>query len=293
MKFSQRIGITPVRTLLQTDNIDEPLKNRLWNLILVDFINNLRLYDVDSSNEFYAVLWIEFFKKPIDTIPQHFHNDSFFKNGRIDNNATLSFLRAWYFKCEWHEIYDLVEFISKADKLFNKTFNFDNNCNNALKKELSGFRVIEGKVIPIASDEELQEIESAIGDTNGWNSVNTHLSTAIKFLADRKEPNYRNSIKESISAVESLCIIITGNSKATLGQALNEIEKKHSFHNALKSSFSSLYGYTSDSSGIRHSLTENDVAIDFEEAKFMLVSCSAFVNYLKSKYISPAKRSIV
>ena len=45
-----------------------------------------------------------------------------------------------------------------------------------------------------------------------------------------------------------------------------------------------LYAYTSDENGIRHAegLFENDVT--FEEAEFMLVSCSAFVNYLIANY---------
>ena len=102
-------------------------------------------------------------------------------------------------------------------------------------------------------------------------------------LADRKAPDYRNSIKESISAVEALCNIITGNSSATLGKALSEIEKKHNLHPALKNAFSSLYGWTCDAGGIRHALEENNTIVEFEDAKFMLVSCSAFINYLKAK----------
>ena len=43
-------------------------------------------------------------------------------------------------------------------------------------------------------------------------------------MTDRKTPNYRNSIKESISAVEALCKIITENEKATLGKALKIID---------------------------------------------------------------------
>jgi len=51
----------------------------------------------------------------------------------------------------------------------------------------------------------------------------------------------------------------------------------------LKRAFTALYGYTSDSGGIRHSLLEEDIAVTMEDAKFMLVTCSAFINYLKSK----------
>ncbi|MEB7145202.1 hypothetical protein NEM79_21265, partial [Escherichia coli] len=49
------------------------------------------------------------------------------------------------------------------------------------------------------------------------------------------------------------------------------------------SAFSQLYGYTSDQGGICHALTEEDVNPTLAEAKFMLVTCSAFSNYLLSK----------
>jgi hypothetical protein len=43
-----------------------------------------------------------------------------------------------------------------------------------------------------------------------------------------------------------------------------------------------MYGYTSDAQGIRHALMD-EPNLSFEDAKFMLVSCSAFVNYLIAK----------
>lgn len=54
-------------------------------------------------------------------------------------------------------------------------------------------------------------------------------------------------------------------------------------HKALKNAFSNLYGYTSDTGGIRHALSEDNLEVTMEDAKFMLVSCSAFINYLKTK----------
>ena len=51
----------------------------------------------------------------------------------------------------------------------------------------------------------------------------------------------------------------------------------------MESAFTSLYGYTSDEGGIRHGSI--DVSnTPSEDAKFMLVSCSAFVNYLIEKW---------
>jgi hypothetical protein len=47
----------------------------------------------------------------------------------------------------------------------------------------------------------------------------------------------------------------------------------------LEKGFKQLYGYTSNSDGIRHALME-DHSCDFEDAKYMIVSSSAFINYL-------------
>ena len=53
---------------------------------------------------------------------------------------------------------------------------------------------------------------------------------------------------------------------------------------ALKQAFERLYGYTNDeSTGIRHALMNDTNAPGAEEALFMLVSCSAFINYLNKK----------
>ncbi len=60
---------------------------------------------------------------------------------------------------------------------------------------------------------------------------------------------------------------------------MKEVEARIGLHGALKEGFSNLYGYTSSAEGIRHALLDES-ELSFEDAKFMLVSCSAFVNYL-------------
>lgn len=51
-------------------------------------------------------------------------------------------------------------------------------------------------------------------------------------------------------------------------------------HPALNKALHQIYGYTSDDPGIRHGGTET-ANVDAALAQFMLVSCSAFVNYLR------------
>ena len=55
-------------------------------------------------------------------------------------------------------------------------------------------------------------------------------------------------------------------------------------HPAMENAFTSLYGYTSDEGGIRHAEGLFESNVTFEEAKYMLVSCCAFVNYLIAEY---------
>lgn len=78
------------------------------------------------------------------------------------------------------------------------------------------------------------------------------------FLSDRRAPDYRNSIKESISAVESLVKATCGSEKGTLGELIKEIGRRHPVHPALEAAYGRLYGYTSDAKGITSTPTKSD-----------------------------------
>lgn len=278
MRFSQRIGKKTVRQSIQIESIDTVLENRLWNNFLSDFMEQISKYSGFSGGESdrqqtCRIIWEEFFEQRADEIPSH---------GLVDVDGVLHYIKKWFFKAEWYEKYDFMEFISLLGSSVFRT-EFTEKCNGTLQRESAGYRIIENKIVQITGEEEISAIEEAISSSSKMKPVETHLRTALEFLSNRETPDYRNSIKESISAVESFCCIMTGNDKSTLGEALSQIEKTHKLHGALKKAFSSLYGYTSDSGGIRHSLLEDDIGVSMEDAKFMLVSCSAFINYLKSK----------
>jgi len=272
--FSQRKGIKPVKSVMQIDSMDSDLRNGLWNALTIFYwdqvigvwISRYRRFDI-----LFKSLWLNYFKRPLDTLEDNWLN-------------TYKEIRKYFFNCEWSEVYDFIEFIAnnypyEYDEVNPKFMDF---CNSVLKRELSAYRFVGGTITQITSEEEVSEIEEALKISKPLKAVYTHLKRALDLFADRKSPDYRNSIKESISAVESICNLITKEKKATLGQALKKIEDKVRLHPALKSAFNSLYGYTSDAEGIRHALLDES-NLSFEDAKFMLVSCSAFVNYLISK----------
>ncbi len=266
--FSQRRGFKPIKSVMQVDSMDSELRNGLWNALTLYYWEQVELNWISYYKKIdilFKRLWQDYFKKPIDTLKDYWPQ-------------TYQEIRKYFFSCKWYEVYDFIEFIANSypdeDNLVNPIFM--DSCNSVLERELSAYRFVGGKITQITSKEEISEIEEALEISNPLKAVNTHLKRALDLLADRESPDYRNSIKESI------CNLITKEEKVTLGQALKKIEGKVSLHPALKSAFSSLYGYTSDAKGIRHALLD-EPNISFEDAKFMLVSCSAFVNYLISK----------
>jgi hypothetical protein len=100
----------------------------------------------------------------------------------------------------------------------------------------------------------------------------------VRLLADRQNPDYPNSVKESISAVEAITKRITGEN--TLGAGLKKLQTAGlNIHPALKDGWLKIYGWTSDENGVRHGAIDA-ATIDQTVAKYMLVSCSAFVSYL-------------
>jgi len=267
--FSERMGLKPVKELIQKDSMDDDLRIGLWNLLQLSYwpSNNNPIDNPENKSlkTFFSLLWHNYFRRPIDTM------DGF-------TFQIIYEIRKYYFSCKWYEVYDFIEYCAEHYPIKLKSDVFMTLCNDELEKELSAYRFVGGKITPITSDEEISEIEDALQIPQ--QPVRKHLKRSLELLSDRENPDYRNSIKESISAVESMCKIITDD--GNIRTALIKIRKDLSLHDNLKTAFQNLYSYTSDASGIRHCMTA-DPDVGQEEAKFMLVTCSAFVNYLVVK----------
>ncbi|MFW3176906.1 hypothetical protein EX530_20200 [Xanthomonas phaseoli] len=274
MSFSQRMGLKAVRDMIQLERMDAPLRSALWDCLHLciwsEFENRIDYRSVEHSNLRMLVyqLWHRFFHLPIDSSPSSMRE-------------VIEYVRKYYFSSRWNECYDLIEFCAAcAPEDMSKAL--ASMTNHVLEEHLSGYRLIEGQIAPITSEDEISSIESAIDNPALNSGARAHLRSALEKLSDRAAPDHRNSIKESISAVEAACQQITGDPSATLGQALKPLEDKGLIHPALKSALSKLYGYTSDSGGIRHAMLEEST-LAFTDSKFMLVACTAFVNYLVDK----------
>lgn len=188
---------------------------------------------------------------------------------------------------EWNKYYDLVEFIIETYNSLGggrDLLCFIKELNKDFERLNYGYRIINNLVTPITSIAEIESIEETIDSVR--DNIREHLKSAIKLLSEKENPDYRNSIKESISAVGALCREMTGEND--LGKALFSLEKKQgTLHPQLKAAFCNLYNYVNEKrSGIRHELMDETGTYvpSYHEAKFMLVSCSAFINYMNGKF---------
>jgi hypothetical protein len=272
-RFSERIKKREPKTTVQHHDIDAELRNGLWNVLDIYLMDSLEKEEYMSRTRHANLvrsIWFSFFKEPIDEIP--------FGTERI-----VRLFRDRFFKWDYLEVYDFIDFIANEECQFDVQ-QFIDTCNFILKRELSGYRFVSGKLSPITSEQEIAAIEQAVSNAKNkkFDGVGIHLSSALDKLADKKSPDYRNSIKESISAVESLCQIVANEPSAELGKTLKLLKSKMPLHGALEQGFIKLYGYTSDGDGIRHAMMEADT-LDQEDALYMLVTCSSFINFLTAK----------
>ncbi|MBF0508331.1 MAG: hypothetical protein HQK57_05320 [Deltaproteobacteria bacterium] len=278
--FSQRKGIRPLHKAIQREAIDDELRNRLWNELTIFIWNRwapmdkILLHQPEGGRRvehLVQLIWLYYFKEPIDTIPD-------FKSGHP--KSAYQILREYFLEEQWWKVYDFVEFVLKNSGDDWSRY-LRQAINEALESENAAYRVVENEIVEITDQNEIEAIESAIKGSVSPSSA--HFQRALELLSDRRQPDYRNSIKESISAVEAICKILSGKSEASLGDGLKELKSKMPLHPALEKALFKLYGYTSDADGIRHALTAEAESPSYSDAKFMLVVCAGFANYLMTK----------
>jgi hypothetical protein len=275
-KFSERYGHSPRSRVIQTDSLDREVRVALWNYLNLVLWNKYGNHPniANAINKLIFKLWVVHFNADYDNLPP-------FSSSGGGPNAYRSF-KSTFFECEWFKAYDFLEFVvqemSSGEEPF-FTSEVIQGFNRILERYSCAFRIIDNQIVPITDPVEIKAIEAAVSDPS--TEAREHLKTALLHLGNKESPDFRNSIKESISAVEAVCREISGKESATLSDALKAIDR---IHPALQRAFDSLYGYTSDGSGIRHALKDESTATH-SEAVFMLVTCSAFIGYLRAESV--------
>lgn len=287
MYFSERYGYEQISEKLNWETMTNRLRNRLWNIIyqlLEQEIIVIKAYSTIHISDRIKVLWKDFLGKQIDIIEekaiQTNHGDRTRKIYPFAlKRTTVDEIKKDLLGLSWFKVYTLIEFLYRnfLDEETRETYTKE--VNQTLSEEKAPYRFINGLITPLTNEEEIKELIKALNvPQDKYKPVKEQLGKALSLLSDRENPDYPNSIKESISALESLAKILLGEN-GTLG----ELIKKLDVHPALRQGFSNIYGWTSDEGGIRHGKTGEPLEPGLAEARYMLITTSAFINYLVAK----------
>lgn len=279
--FSERYNYTKVSDVIIREQITQEIQNAICSCYdkLFDFFGKFMLDRIIAYAEMERYLWVNF-------LNQREGNYMFGRKFQIVATDILE-----NESIQWYRKLDLVEltvkyFSSRGDRdhRYQSVSNlFVKQLNSEFERLNFAYRVVNWEIVEITSKVEIESIESCMQNSSA--NIKTHIDKALELYALRPVGEYRNSIKESISAVEACCRDITG--KNDLGSALSELKNKGVIIPAvLKVAFEKLYAYTNQhDTGIRHALMVEDDTYtpSSEEALFMIVTCSAFINYLNKK----------
>lgn len=271
--FSERYGYTTPSDVIIREQITPEIESAICNCFQI--LRN-EMFNIEISHNCYSALerdvWMYFLNQKLTEYNYHQRIiDLYIEDEDI----------SWFYKLDLID-YILAYLIKYSNyKSINKSFVL--NLNSNFERLNFAYRIIDNKVVEITSKEEIVTIEEAL--FNNEDNIKSHLSKALELYALKPEGDYCNSIKESISAVEAYCREKTGENK--LGDALKKLEKVGIvIPYVLRTAFDKLYTYTNQpTTGIRHALMDSSGTYvpKAEEALFMLVSCSAFINYLNKK----------
>lgn len=267
LTFEQAEGAEPLPSQLRLKEITPALSARLWAIVYEFMVGSSDgSFIVDTWRQILLDYHVNRLHKPADEFADYLSIQC-----KLIKPAILS-----------RDYIRLLGFIQFALRHKDVDYYFSPRIDQALKISCAAYSVLDGKtIVPIGSEAELKNLKRALDDlaSSEFRGARVHLADAGAALASG---DWRNSIRESIHAVESVARSL--GRAGSLSDALTKLEQSTKFHPALKKGFLSIYGFTSDEQGIRHPLIDSeDGKVDESDALFMIGACAAFVSYLIGK----------
>lgn len=312
--FSVRGGFAP--ETIRMDNLDT--LHRIWGAVY-EWVSLDDSLQVLQEMWAFSASWIDDFRKKcqaIDTtspLPPDFahladaYSPEMQRYTRVklqewrdrERASTLAFARKrvesfWvdaHKKGEWFRFYDMCEFLIAHGSQ-------GREIAAAIQRQLDthniGCQLVDGKFIPALSREEAGEVGRSL--TVPFPEARTHMEKAVSHFRNRERPDYANTVKEAISAVESLVKEWTGKEiRSGLHQlARDEILRRDpqasgegsGKRDSLVAALENVWRFATKS---RHGLKSGESEPDSAEAGLILAVCASFVNYMTARKLRDEK----
>jgi hypothetical protein len=275
LTFSQAQGLEPFPEPLRLGELPKPVRNAVFAVLMAQLESST---EYSSRGRRVVGVWLEMLRR------KHVHIDHAPPDElRTTYSEVLAAFKYFCFSWPFNMLLDVLEFFARQ-QVPGQRF-LARELNATFEQYRVPYRLVEPgpSIIPLATEEEgraVQEAFAALG-ADEFAGARKHLRDAGTYLGQPGRD--ADSIRESIHAVEAVCRLLADKPSATLSDALSVLNRKVPLHGAFADALDRLYGYTSDEKGIRHSLLDDEAAVDQVDAQFMFGTCAAFVSYLIGK----------
>ena len=297
LTFSQREGEAPLPECLQIGTLTKQFRNHTWKIIEGSMSDHVCQKEYEGLERFAYIeigvepIYWDFDELEVGIFWKKFRYSYYFDllgtpHDKIPDGDPFNFMscmREIILDGECHEILTVLEHMLRMDEIAQDLSDaiinvFEYACYFVDRS--SGLVII----LPFTSKEMKENVQRSLDNIgkSGLTGAKSHIHKAGQRL---RKDDFADAIRESIHAVEAAARQIDPKASRTLAPALDSLENHGMLkHSALKDAFKKLYGYTSDTKGIRHSLIDQGAAdVEFDEAIFMYAACVSFVDYLASK----------
>lgn len=271
LTFSQRNNLSELPRQLSLGEISEDYKRNILRYLdeLLDTYNHfLKMQDKDQLNirsvQVTKDVWCAGMKREMI----FYEPSRRFLRGQFDDYVR---------KSKFNRVFDLIEHVVSDGRVEGIIVK---GLISSFETAISACRIIDGQIVAIGQEEQGRAYLMAVNETNsgGYGLARAHLLAAGGAIATE---HWADSVRESITAVESVARNVSKTKVKSLGDALKALDKDGVINPVLKAGFEKLYGYTNGEEGVRHALLEKDEAnVDETDALFMLGACASFVSYL-------------
>jgi hypothetical protein len=198
---------------------------------------------------------------------------------------------------EWYRIFTFCERVysrlltdqySKLETIEMIKKYFSEEVNQLLMEENIDYNFVGGQFERrgrAQTQKNLKKMGTVLADSN-LNEVRKHYNKAIRFFNQTQEPDYNNSIKEALCALESAIEICTGKKASNnFNLAIKELEGNadDKIPTPIAQSMMKVFAFRGSGQGISHAAPDGFRVSDLE-AELVLNTVAAFITYIVDLY---------
>ena len=189
------------------------------------------------------------------------------------------------YECEWFKVYDIIEALytrfekNDWENGRHDAGQFADAINSVFIDEGIGWQLVDGQIVTRGSEafEAVVTQATAALEASECPTAATHLHEALEDLSRRPQADLPGAVYHAMGALECIARDLTGDARATLGEAVNR--NPGLLPKPLGTALSQIWGYASNEA--RHVLEGRET--NREEAELLVGLAAALSTYLTRK----------